>query len=93
MIAGTVIVLGRVGSEPAHASKRGSLVVAGGVDVPVTYRHACDYAPPHVRVALTYVARRYNVSIARDLIEGLYRRYCGDAGTVAKGEILEWIHA
>ena len=91
MIAGTVIVKGRVGAEPAFASKRGSLVVAGGVEVPVTYRYACDYQPPHVRVALTYLARRYGLAIAPSLIDGSYRRYCGDAGTIGRGEILEWI--
>ena len=91
IIAGTVIVIGRVGPEPAFASKRGSLVVAGGVDVPPTYRHACDYEPPHVRLALTYLARRYALSLERGLVEGRYRRYCGDASTVGKGEILTWI--
>lgn len=91
IIAGTIVVVGRVGAEPAYASKRGSLVVAGGIDVPVTYRYACDYAPPHVRVALMHLNRRYGLAIDRRLIEGRYRRYCGDAHTVAKGEILEWI--
>lgn len=91
IIAGSVIVLGSVGAEPAHASKRGSLVVAGRVDVPTSYRYACDYGPPHVRVALTYLGRRYGLSIDRALIDGRYRRYCGDASPVARGEILEWI--
>jgi len=91
IIAGTVIVLGRVGAEPAYASKRGTLVTAGGIDVPVTYRYACDYEPPHVRLALTYLARRYRLAIPRSVIEGRYRRYCGDAGTLGRGEILEWI--
>lgn len=91
IIAGTVVVMGRVGAEPAFASKRGSLVACGRVDVPITYRYACDYQPPHVRVMLTHVARRYGVAVNRAFIDGRYRRYCGDAGTVAKGEILEWI--
>ena len=91
MIAGTVIVLRDVGAEPAFASKRGSLVVGGAVSVPVTYRYACAYEPPHVRLALTYIARRYGLSIPPDMAGGRYRRYCGDAGTIAKGEILEWI--
>ena len=91
MIAGTVVVIGRVGSDPAFASKRGSLVVAGDVDVPVTYRFACDYEPPHVRLALTYLVRRYGLSLGRELVQGRFRRYCGDASTVGKGEILQWI--
>jgi formylmethanofuran dehydrogenase subunit C len=91
VIAGTVAVIGRVGEEPAFASKRGSLIACGGVSVPVTYRYACDYEPPHVRLIFTYVARRYGVAVSRGFIDGRYRRHCGDAGTVAKGEILEWI--
>ena len=91
VIAGTVIVVGRVGAEPAFASKRGSLVACGGIDLPLTYRYACDYQPPYVRVILTHIARRYGIAVSPAFIEGRYRRYCGDAGTVAKGEILEWI--
>ena len=91
MIAGTVIVIGRVGAEPAHGIKRGTLVAGDGITIPVTYRHACDYEPPHVRLALTYLSRRYGLSIHPRRIDGRYRRYCGDAGTVAKGEILEWL--
>ena len=91
MIAGTVLVIGRVGNEPAFASKRGSLVVAGGVEVPMRYRFACNYEPPHVRLALTYLVRQYGLSLGRELVQGRFRRYCGDASTVGKGEILEWI--
>jgi formylmethanofuran dehydrogenase subunit C len=91
IIAGTVIVIGRVGAEPGSGNKRGTLVVGAGVDVPLTYRYACDYEPPHVRLALTYLTRRYGLAIYRHIIDGRYRRHCGDAGTVAKGEILEWL--
>lgn len=92
IIAGTAIVLGRVGAEPATGSKRGSLVVGGGLDVPATYRYACRYHPPHVRMALTSIARRHDVRIDRRFVDGQYHRYCGDANTIARGEILEWTH-
>ena len=88
IIAGTVIVLGHVGREPATGSKRGTLVVGGSVDVPNTYRHACRYQPPHVRLALMHLARTYGLSVDQRLIGGTYDRYCGDAGTVGKGELL-----
>ena len=88
IIAGSVFVLGRVGAEPATGSKRGTLVVGGPVDVPSTYSHACRYAPPHVRVALLHLSRTYGLSIDERFIAGTYDRYCGDAGTVGKGEIL-----
>ena len=61
------------------------------------YPMAVDFARgyprygPHVRLALTYLGRRYGLSIYARLVDGRYRRYCGDAGTVAKGEILEWL--
>ena len=71
IIAGTVIVIGRVGPQPAFANKRGSLIVVGGVDVPATYRHACDYEPPHVRLALTYLDRHYDLSLGAGLAAGV----------------------
>ena len=88
IIAGSVVVLGRVGREPATGSKRGSLIVGGSVDVPTTYKLACRYEPPHVRLALTHLARTFGLSIDQRFIAGQYDRYCGDAGTVGKGEIL-----
>jgi formylmethanofuran dehydrogenase subunit C len=91
IIAGTVIVIGRTGREPAFASKRGTLVAAGGIEVPATYRYACSYEPPHVRLALTYLRRRYAIDIDPRIVTGRYQRYCGDAGTVGRGEILEWL--
>lgn len=90
IIAGTVIVLGRTGREAALGSKRGTLVAVGGVHIPGTYRYACTYEPPHVRVALVYIGRHFGVTMRPEVIGGRYRRYTGDAGTVGKGEILEW---
>jgi len=91
IIAGTVFVRGRVGAEPALGSKRGTLVVSEDIDIPVTYRYACRYQPPHVRLALIYLRRRYHVAVDDRVIDGMFDRYCGDAGTVAKGEILRWV--
>jgi formylmethanofuran dehydrogenase subunit C len=90
MIAGTIIVRGRSGREPAIRSKRGTLVAIGGVNVPSTYRYACTYAPPHVRLALVRIRRQYHVDVSRELSSDRYRRYCGDVATIGKGEILEW---
>lgn len=92
IIAGTVFVRGRVGVEPALGSKRGTLVISGNVDIPVTYRYACRYQPPHVRLALMYLRRRFGVAVDDRVIDGVFDRYCGDAGTVSRGEILRWVH-
>ena len=90
MIAGTLVVLGRVGAHPGRGSKRGSVVARAVTSIPATYRYACTYAPPHVRLVMTYVQRRYGLAIEPRIREGLYRRYCGDGGSPGKGEILEW---
>jgi formylmethanofuran dehydrogenase subunit C len=89
IIAGTVVVFGRTGAEPGRRSKRGSIVAIGGIDVPSTYRYACTYEPPFVRLLMTYLRRTYRMEIAEDVVAGLYRRHCGDVGEPGKGEILE----
>jgi formylmethanofuran dehydrogenase subunit C len=91
MIAGTLVAFGRIGAHPGRESKRGSIVAIGGIDVPGTYQYACTYQPTYIRLLLTYLRRRYGVSVEDHVLNGRYRRYCGDAGTVGKGEILELV--
>jgi formylmethanofuran dehydrogenase subunit C len=93
MIAGSVFVFGRVGAGAAQFNKRGSLVVLGEIDVPQTYRYACEYRPPHIRVTLLYLARRYGIGVESRHVAGRYRRYCGDPVPPGKGEILVWLDA
>ena len=89
MIAGSLVVLGSCGEGTGRGSKRGSLVACGTVQVPATYRYACTYQPPHVRMTLLYLVRRHGLVIDAAVIESQFRRYCGDAGDPGKGEILE----
>lgn len=91
MIAGTLVVFGRTGSDAGRGSKRGSILAVGGIDVPSTYQYANTYRPAYVRLVLTYLRRRYGMTIDERVLGGLYRRYCGDAGVPGKGEILEWV--
>jgi len=93
MIAGTLVVCGRTGAEPGRASTRGSIVSLGGIAVPVTYWLACTYKPSHVRLTLKYLHRHYGLAIDERVLDGRYRRYCGDAGSPDRGEILEWAPA
>lgn len=91
MIAGTVVVLGRAAGGAGEGSKRGSVIVAGGVVVPPTYRYACTFEPPHVRLLLTHLRRRHKIDVDERYVAGRYRRWCGDVATVGRGEILEWV--
>jgi formylmethanofuran dehydrogenase subunit C len=93
MIAGTLVVFGRTGARSGCGSRRGSIVALGGIDVPVAYWCACTYEPPHVRLMLTYLRRRYGLRVDERMVSGRYRRYCGDAGNPGRGEILEWTEA
>jgi formylmethanofuran dehydrogenase subunit C len=90
MIAGTLVVFGRTGARSGRGSRRGSIVALGGIDVPVAYWCACTFDPPHVRLMLTYLRRRYGLKVDERMVSGRYRRYCGDAGNPGRGEILEW---
>ena len=92
MIAGTLIVFGRTGAAPARGNKRGSLVGIGPIEPPATYRYACTYRPPHVRLTMTYLHRRHRLAIDTRMLDGRYRRYCGDEGVPGKGEILELVN-
>jgi formylmethanofuran dehydrogenase subunit C len=88
MIAGSIIVLGACGEGAGRASKRGSIVVYGAVTVPSTYRYACTYHPPHLRLTLRYLARRYDLALENTAIDSLFKRYCGDGNDPGKGELL-----
>jgi formylmethanofuran dehydrogenase subunit C len=93
MVAGSLVVFGAISGAPGRGNKRGSIVALGNVAVPATYRYACTYEPPHLRLTLTYLRRAHGLSIDERVVAGTYRRYCGDAGAPGKGEILEWVRA
>jgi formylmethanofuran dehydrogenase subunit C len=90
MIAGTLLALGPVGDMAGAGNKRGSIIATGGVNVPASYRLACTYEPPHVRLLLTSLQRRFGFPCDPGVLAGRFDRYCGDGGDPGKGEILVW---
>jgi formylmethanofuran dehydrogenase subunit C len=92
-IAGTVIILGSAGAGAARGSKRGTLVVMGDVEIPFTFRYACTYSPPHLRLTLAYLRRRFGAAVEDRHLDGAYRRYSGDLAELGRGEILRWTGA
>jgi len=88
MIAGTLVVFGAVGDHPAEGNKRGSLIALDSIHVPASYRYACAYEPPFVRLLMTHLARRRGLAIDPFVRDGVYKRFCGDASGPGKGEIL-----
>jgi formylmethanofuran dehydrogenase subunit C len=90
IIAGSLLVAGRCGDGAGRFNKRGSVIAIGGLELPSTYRYACTFRPPHLRVTLTYLTRRYGLSFDTAVVQGRYRRFCGDLMAPGKGEILVW---
>ncbi|MBX6331090.1 MAG: formylmethanofuran dehydrogenase subunit C [Gemmatimonadaceae bacterium] len=90
MIAGNLFVLGAVGENAGRSNKRGSIVALGPVSIPVSYRYACTYRPPHVALALRSLRTRYAVPVTDAHLTGRYRRFSGDMAELGRGEILAW---
>jgi formylmethanofuran dehydrogenase subunit C len=90
MIAGTLVVLGATGPRVGRGNRRGSIVAIGEIVPPDTYRYACTFKPPHVRLLLTHLQRRFGMAVHDDVVGGRYRRFCGDLGDPGRGEILHW---
>ena len=93
MIAGSVIVFGNVGRGAAASSKRGTLVVLGDVDVPLTFRYACTFRPPHLRLVFEHLRRHHGMLVDDAHVNGVYRRYSGDMAELGRGEILQWVNS
>jgi len=91
MIAGSILVFGTLGANPGLFSKRGSIVAFGAHTPPGSYRYACTYRPPHLRVTLEYLRSRRGVPVTPGQLTGRYRRYSGDLAELGAGEILSWI--
>ena len=90
VIAGTVVVFGTIASGAARFLKRGSIVGFGEFERPATFRYACTYRPPHLRLLFTYLSRQYDLPVAERHVTGRYHRYSGDLAELGRGEILQW---
>lgn len=90
MIAGTLVVAGRIAGTVGQWNKRGSIVTVGGAEVPLSYRYACTYRPPHLNVLFHYLRAR-GVPVDDRIRTGRYARYCGDVSQLGKGELLLWV--
>jgi formylmethanofuran dehydrogenase subunit C len=93
MIAGTVVLFGTAGAGTGRWIKRGSIVSFGAIARPASFRYACTYRPPHMRLLLRYLAMRYGLPVTDSQIAGRYHRYSGDLAELGKGEMLEWAGA
>jgi formylmethanofuran dehydrogenase subunit C len=89
MVAGSLFSFGKLGARPGAGMKRGTLLtlqeLQAGVLPTFCYSSTCE-SPTFLRYYLRRL-RAWGLPVADEHIEGRYRRYTGDATTIAKGEI------
>ena len=90
VIAGTVVVFGTIAAGAGRFMKRGTIVAFQEIERPATFRYACTFRPPHLRVLFHYLQRHYQLPVAETHVGGRYHRYSGDLAEVGRGEILQW---
>jgi formylmethanofuran dehydrogenase subunit C len=87
MLAGTIVVLGRMGTRPGAGMKRGTIIAMHPAEMLPTFSYACRYRPVFVRLYLAHL-RALGMPITEAHMNGPYRRWCGDAIELNRGEVL-----
>jgi formylmethanofuran dehydrogenase subunit C len=87
VLAGTIIVLGRLGWRSGAGMKRGSIISMHDAPILPTYTFACTYQPTFLPIYLRRL-RALGMPIGDRQINGFYRRWSGDAVELNRGEIL-----
>ncbi len=85
--AGTIIVLGDLGIRAGAGMKRGTLVTCGDLQMLPTFRFACTYRPPFMKMYMHHL-QNLGLEAADQYGTGLFDRWCGDEVELNKGEIL-----
>jgi formylmethanofuran dehydrogenase subunit C len=89
MIAGTLLVVGQCGIRFGAGMRRGTigLLSAEQPQLLPTFRHACRWRPPIVRLFVHHLRRRGFI-VPEDLIDAEFDLYHGDMIQGGRGEIL-----
>jgi formylmethanofuran dehydrogenase subunit C len=87
MLAGTIVASGGVGARPGAGMRRGTIVAMSQVTLLPTFRFACSYRPPFLRLYLRRL-RALGLPLTDEQIEGRYARWSGDGLELRRGEIL-----
>ncbi|MCG8380538.1 MAG: formylmethanofuran dehydrogenase subunit C [Proteobacteria bacterium] len=87
MLAGTIIVLGEMGIRAGAGMKRGTIICQNKAEILPTFTQSCDYQPSFIRRYLKYL-NTLGLSINESLINGPFKRWCGDSVELNRGEIL-----
>jgi formylmethanofuran dehydrogenase subunit C len=92
MLAGTIVVLGQLGQRTGAGMKRGTIVSMHPAELLPTFAFACSYRPVFLRLYLVHL-RSLGLPVGDAHLEGVYRRWSGDAMELNRGEVLLFDHA
>jgi len=87
MLAGTLVVLGRMGARAGAGMRRGTIVAMHPAELLPTFTYAATYRPVFLRLYLAHL-RALGLPISDAHMAGPYRRWCGDAIELNRGEVL-----
>ncbi len=87
MLAGTIVVLGRLGGRSGAGMRRGSIVTMADAQMLPTFTYSCTYHPVFLRLYLLHL-RRLGLPVGDARIHGRYRRWSGDSVALNRGEVL-----
>jgi formylmethanofuran dehydrogenase subunit C len=94
LIAGSIFLFGETGIRFGAGMKRGTIAVfppGATLEIVPTFRYACTYQPVFLRFYLLHL-RAAGFPVADEVLDAVWRRYCGDLLETGKGEILVRSH-
>lgn len=87
MTAGTVFVVGTAGARLGAGMKRGTIVAGGVTELPLSFRHSCEYRPSFLHFYAAKL-RKWQASVPEYLERGPLHCYRGDVLHGGTGEVL-----
>jgi formylmethanofuran dehydrogenase subunit C len=86
MKGGTIVLMNGAELRTGAWIQRGTIISLKPLQLLPTFAHACDYNPTFLRLYTKHLAP-LGFSLPLD---GIYRRFTGDAAVPGKGEVLIW---
>jgi len=87
MLAGTIIVLGKMGIRTGAGMKRGSIISFSEADLLPTFSRNCEYSPAFIKFYLGYLEKNGFLFDSSHL-NSTFERWSGDSIEINRGEIL-----
>ena len=89
MLAGSIIVLGELGIRTGAGMRRGTVVSLYDAEILPSFDYSCTYHPLFLRLYFSKLRENgFKRKITDKHMNGKFKRYCGDAIELNRGEVL-----